>query len=221
MAEKRNFDLNKKSTRNFDLGKENTSRTFDLTKEVDDVATDKTADVVKPSYEEPSPSRNNLKWLWIALAIIVIILLVWWLIPSSNSSVQEGTEEVVPENVITPSDETTNINNNETSVNDAETAVINEVKSEEVVVETPEHKTTEPEEPLSNPVSSSNPTAPASNSINTDTMTTVNVSSDIEAEALKVIRGDYGIGNERKEKLGSLYQVIQNRVNELKREGVF
>ncbi len=38
---------------------------------------------------------------------------------------------------------------------------------------------------------------------------------------MKVIRGEYGIGQERKDKLGAKYQPIQNRVNELKREGVF
>jgi len=38
---------------------------------------------------------------------------------------------------------------------------------------------------------------------------------------MKVIRGEYGIGQERKDKLGAKYQPIKNRVNELKREGVF
>lgn len=47
------------------------------------------------------------------------------------------------------------------------------------------------------------------------------VSDDIETEALKVIRGDYGVGQERKDKPGEKYQPIQNRVNELKREGLF
>lgn len=49
----------------------------------------------------------------------------------------------------------------------------------------------------------------------------INVSNDVETEALKVIRGDYGIGQERKDKLGEKYQTIQTRVNELKREGLF
>lgn len=49
----------------------------------------------------------------------------------------------------------------------------------------------------------------------------VNISNDVETEALKVIRGDYGIGQERKDKLGEKYQTIQTRVNELKREGLF
>lgn len=45
--------------------------------------------------------------------------------------------------------------------------------------------------------------------------------SYVETEAYKVIRGDYGNNPERKKKLGNNYQPIQNRVNELKRQGVF
>ena len=48
-----------------------------------------------------------------------------------------------------------------------------------------------------------------------------NVSDNIEQEAMNVIRGDYGNVPERREKLGSKYQEIQNRVNQLKKEGVF
>lgn len=50
---------------------------------------------------------------------------------------------------------------------------------------------------------------------------TTNVSSNVEQEALNVIRGNYGNVPERREKLGTKYQTIQNRVNELKREGAF
>ena len=35
------------------------------------------------------------------------------------------------------------------------------------------------------------------------------------AYAMKVIRGDYGVGQERKDRLGAKYQPIQNRVNDL------
>lgn len=48
-----------------------------------------------------------------------------------------------------------------------------------------------------------------------------NISDNIEQEALNVIRGDYGNVPERRERLGSKYQDIQNRVNQLKREGAF
>lgn len=48
-----------------------------------------------------------------------------------------------------------------------------------------------------------------------------NISDNIEQEALNVIRGEYGVFPERREILGSKYQEIQNRVNKLKKQGVF
>lgn len=42
----------------------------------------------------------------------------------------------------------------------------------------------------------------------------------IEEMAIQVIRGDYGNGEERKNKLGSEYKVIQKRVNEMYRDGL-
>lgn len=62
------------------------------------------------------------------------------------------------------------------------------------------------------------------NTSNVSSSTSTNVttvSNDVEAEAMKVIRGDYGVGQERKDKLGPQYRPIQNRVNQLKKEGAF
>lgn len=42
----------------------------------------------------------------------------------------------------------------------------------------------------------------------------------IEQEALSVIRGDYGVGAERKELLGKRYAEIQRRVNEMYKKGL-
>ena len=42
----------------------------------------------------------------------------------------------------------------------------------------------------------------------------------IEQEALNVIRGDYGVGSQRKELLGKRYAEIQRRVNEMYRKGL-
>lgn len=44
--------------------------------------------------------------------------------------------------------------------------------------------------------------------------------SAIEAKALQVIRGDFGNGLERKERLGSDYAVIQSKVNDMYRKGL-
>lgn len=49
----------------------------------------------------------------------------------------------------------------------------------------------------------------------------VSVSNNLEQEAMNVIRGNYGNLPERRDKLGNKYQEIQNRVNQLKKEGVF
>ena len=38
---------------------------------------------------------------------------------------------------------------------------------------------------------------------------------DVDALARAVIRGDYGNGAERKRRLGSLYDAVQARVNEI------
>ena len=57
------------------------------------------------------------------------------------------------------------------------------------------------------------PTSPSEKSDN-------NVSGDVETNARRVIRGDFGNGQERKDKLGSSYSEIQGKVNEMYRQGI-
>ncbi|MBR1792531.1 MAG: hypothetical protein IJ764_02710 [Bacteroidales bacterium] len=47
------------------------------------------------------------------------------------------------------------------------------------------------------------------------------LSSSLDENALRVVRGDFGNGQERKDALGSRYDEIQTRVNEMYREGRF
>ena len=42
----------------------------------------------------------------------------------------------------------------------------------------------------------------------------------IEAKALQVIRGDFGNGQERKDRLGADYAEIQSKVNDMYRKGL-
>ena len=44
--------------------------------------------------------------------------------------------------------------------------------------------------------------------------------STVEQKAKEVIRGDYGNGSERKQRLGSEYYIIQRRVNEMYKDGL-
>ena len=46
------------------------------------------------------------------------------------------------------------------------------------------------------------------------------VSVSVEEKARQVIRGDYGNGNVRKQKLGEEYSEIQSAVNEMYRKGL-
>ena len=46
------------------------------------------------------------------------------------------------------------------------------------------------------------------------------ISGDVEENARRVIRGDFGNGQERKDKLGSSYSEIQGKVNEMYRQGL-
>jgi hypothetical protein len=59
------------------------------------------------------------------------------------------------------------------------------------------------------------------NTSTTQVSINTSVSDDVEKEAQKVIRGDYGNMPQRKELLGYKYQQIQDRVNQLKKEGAF
>lgn len=56
-------------------------------------------------------------------------------------------------------------------------------------------------------------TSPSENSDN-------NVDGDVETNARRVIRGDFGNGQERRDKLGSSYSEIQGKVNEMYRQGL-
>lgn len=50
--------------------------------------------------------------------------------------------------------------------------------------------------------------------------TSAPVNGDVEENARRVIRGDFGNGQERRDKLGSSYSEIQGKVNEMYRQGI-
>ena len=215
--DKSKFQLNKGTDHGFDISKGG-KRKFDLTKDDDDLIVASapspqpkvSANHVTPTLE-PEEKKNN-KWFLIILSIIIIILLIWWLLPGkSNESkpvVEEETiEEVAP--VVENAEEVSE-----------EAAIPVEGDAVEDKVESDESNT--PSEPLANtPKTDPVHTAPQATKDTAPNSVPTVVSNDVEAEALKVIRGDYGIGEERKSKLGNQYDAIQKRVNELKKEGIF
>jgi len=124
---------------------------------------------------------------------------------------EDGTTEEA--NAVSNSPEASSpTDNSETSVagNDAPT--------------TPKSEDKQSEKPASNVPSTSKPIQQVQSTKNNPTTTSVATSSaplgtDVEENALRVIRGDFGAGQERVEKLGSAYSEIQNKVNEMYRLG--
>lgn len=156
----------------------------------------------------PTPHKPKSKiWLWILLGVIVIGVIGYMFLSNSDDKVVETPEPEV-EAMAEPTVPT-------------DTTVVEDNDIEEVASDNGDEGANNPE--VQSPDAVETP-SPVDNTPKVSTSTSANatiVSNDVEAEAMKVIRGDYGIGQERKDKLGSKYQTIQSRVNELKREGIF
>ncbi len=164
---------------------------------------------IENSAVRPTPDApKSKKMIWIIIGVIVLCIIGYFIFSKSDNDGQKsiGVEDYTEvENNSVPSDTTNS--------NDAVKEDVKAAESESVDNSNVNESTT--------PVESVKP-AESTTTVNANTsVRTTNVSNDVEAEAMKVIRGDYGIGQERKDKLGDKYQTIQNRVNELKREGLF
>ena len=160
--------------------------------------------------ENNSPKSKN--WIWWIVAIVILCLIGFLVLSKSDKKagqepVAETVEKVTTEEPVEamPSDSVTE-----------DMAVENSTEDEATVSSDKSSVDSDSNEQVQSTVPSE-----SANVATTISSTNSNISNDVEAEAIKVIRGDYGIGQERKDRLGAKYQTIQNRVNELKREGVF
>lgn len=158
----------------------------------------------------PTPTPNKPKsknWLWILLGVIVLGVIGYIFFSKSGDNAAETSDQKA-EVVVAPSEPT-------------DTTIVEGTECEEIAPENDNEVANNPETQSSDAVETPATVDNTSNGSPSTSVNVPNVSNDVEAEALKVIRGDYGIGQERKDKLGSKYQTIQSRVNELKREGIF
>lgn len=158
----------------------------------------------------PTPTPNKPKsknWLWILLGVIVFGVIGYIFFSKSGDKAAETSDQEA-EVVVAPSEPT-------------DTTIVEGTEGEEIAPENDNEVANNPETQSSDAVETPATVDNTSNGTPSTSVNVPNVSNDVEAEAMKVIRGDYGIGQERKDKLGSKYQTIQSRVNELKREGIF
>lgn len=158
----------------------------------------------------PTPTPNEPKsknWLWILFGVIVLGVIGYIFFSKSGDKAAETPDHEV-EVVAAPSEP-------------IDTTIVDGTVGEDIAPEKDNEVANNPEAQSSDAVETPATVDNTSNDTPSTLANVPNVSNDVEAEAMKVIRGDYGIGQERKDKLGSKYQTIQSRVNELKREGIF
>lgn len=145
--------------------------------------------------DTPEPDKSNIyKWLLLGGVVIAAIVVFLFLKPdSSENSVSDGIQ-------------------NEIHVSTAE--LTNE-KVENVIENNTENQSNILLTEKSNDI-----TKTAITVVET-TDNASNISTNyIEQKAISVIRGNYGNGEERKTKLGREYQIIQDKVNEMYRNGL-
>lgn len=236
-----NPDNKRRSTRHFNLEKSG-GRHFNIEKEV---VTPKASSTPQPSIapiatgtaeESGNEGGGSNKWMWIIGAILVVAIIAWLCVRGCSSSNDCESPKGPAAEVVDTSQNLRDASSidevsSETSLNidvgeSSPVSVANAVDSSVKATQTEVTPTASPSSETNSKYSTSTPVIEiptAKNNTTNDSSSTRanNVSSDTETEAMKVIRGDYGVGQERKDKLGTQYQTIQNRVNQLKREGAF
>ena len=181
-----------------------------LRRKVDDSKLADKSSIENSTTRPTSDAPKSRKMIWLIIGVIVLCFLGYFIFSKPDNDGQKPVvveDKTEVENISVPSDTT----NSKEAVKEG----VGETESE--VVENSNYNVDE----STAMVESVKPTETTTIDNAKTSVRTTNVSNDVEAEAMKVIRGDYGIGQERKNKLGDKYQTIQNRVNELKREGLF
>ena len=181
-----------------------------LRRKVDDSKLADKSSIENSTTRPSSGAPKSRKMIWLIIGVIVLCFLGYFIFSKPDNDGQKPVvveDKTEVENISVPSDTTNSKEAVKECVGETESEVVE--NSNNNVDESP--AMVEPVKPTETTIIDNAKTS----------VRTTNVSNDVEAEAMKVIRGDYGIGQERKNKLGDKYQTIQNRVNELKREGLF
>jgi hypothetical protein len=160
--------------------------------------------------QPPSPSSNWWKWLVVAFAILALIGGIYWY--SSKS----GITESVPANVTVDSTKTDTTKVSQTDTMKAQPASGSEQTAQNGGTNAASNNSESATTQVSNGTSNANTESSSVEKVDTNAETDV---ENVEVKAKQVIRGDFGNGYVRKQKLGSEYTSIQNKVNEMYRTG--
>lgn len=167
--------------------------------------------------------KSNKKWIWLAIAAIVVIACVIGfkrLNHSSNNNDDTAMAfPLVDSATVEKTDSVQTKENQPEADNTTASDGVNEEKSvtkESNAIPSSSNSSAETEyEKAKEPATHSQKT-----SVQTATTEGSFPSGSVEDEARQVIRGVYGNGSVRKQKLGSRYAEIQSKVNDMYRNGL-
>ena len=146
--------------------------------------------------------------LWVFLGIVVLAAILFFVFVGKDNETSVQTN--VAQNPVTAKAD---------SIQPAKTEETNVEKTDNTLKEEPTKATAEMPSSESNSKQSSKPDVVKVEK-KTQTSSAIPVNGSLEQKAIAVIRGTYGNGLERKQKLGDEYTVIQNKVNEMYRDGL-
>ena len=148
-----------------------------------------------------------MKWVIIALIIMAIVACAYFFIGGNKD--KEYTNKEIPQ---------TEQNDSTQNSENASDSTANSVPQTEEAVPTSdvEPAATPESDKKGSGLSDSQTQTPATSPAEANASTL----GDIEENARRVIRGEFGNGKERKAKLGNSYSEIQNKVNEMYRQGL-
>lgn len=165
--------------------------------------------------QEPVKNSNggNKRNLWIFLGIIALVVILSFVFLGKNKGSKSQLPKdnggtVVKIDSIKPTED-----NTETTDSISVTKEDSALKKDSVNL-TPEKSSNEDN---SNNGSTTNV---AKDELKPQNSSSEPLNGSLEKKAIAVIRGTYGNGLERKQKLGNEYTVIQNKVNEMYRDGL-
>lgn len=168
------------------------------------------------------PRKKGYAWLWALIGIAIVLAFLGMLFLNRGSK-DEGADTIQSETVLSSADSV--------ATDDSAVAVVSEaVASDSQNSNVVDQAVAAGSEVAANVAETATKAADAAASKATETAAKVtetasnaasSVSGSIESEALNAIRGEYGNGIVRKEKLGTSYSEVQSRVNEMKRAGKF
>lgn len=172
--------------------------------------------VPKPISPNQTPAKHaNTGKIWGGIAITAAILVGVYFLGFNRNDNTGDNHVSTPTEQTTPIGETTQLGANE-QIETSDTATRREGTAADNNSET-----TASSKANENPVSTQSQVTQQKQDVTSiASVATIPMSDNVEENARRVIRGDFGNGQERKDKLGSAYAEIQSKVNEMYRQGL-